>query len=80
MAILGGIERNSLHPLAKAVVNFAKENKAPILHAEKIEEKVGSGISGDIEGKTYTLSKLPSKEGMMIGIFEDKPAVSDFCF
>jgi heavy metal translocating P-type ATPase len=80
LAISESIERNSLHPLAKAVVTFAKENKAPILHAEKIEEKVGSGISGTLKNKTYTLSKLASSEGMMIGIFEDKTHLATFVF
>jgi heavy metal translocating P-type ATPase len=79
-AISESIERNSLHPLAKAVVAFARENKAPILHAEKIEEKIGSGISGVLNKKTYTLSKLPSKEGMMIGIFEKDKHLATFVF
>ena len=80
LAISESIERNSLHPLAKAVVTFAKENKAPVLHAEKIEEKVGSGISGTLKNKTYTLSKVASSEGMMIGIFEDKTHLATFVF
>jgi heavy metal translocating P-type ATPase len=80
LAISESIERNSLHPLAKAVVTFAKENKAPILHAEKIEEKVGSGISGTLKNKTYTLSKLPSREGMMIGVFETNDHLATFVF
>ena len=80
LAIAESIERNSLHPLAKAVVSFAKENKAPILHAEEIEEKVGSGISGTLKNKTYTLSKLTSNEGMMIGVFEDKTHLATFVF
>jgi heavy metal translocating P-type ATPase len=80
LAIAESIERNSLHPLAKAVVAFAKENNTPILHAEKIEEKIGSGISGTLKNKTYTLSKLPSIEGMMIGVFEDKIHLATFVF
>jgi heavy metal translocating P-type ATPase len=79
-AISESIERNSLHPLAKAVVNFAKENKASILHAEKIEEKIGTGITGVLNNKTYTLSKLPSTEGMMIGIFEANLHLATFVF
>ncbi|MGA2967892.1 MAG: heavy metal translocating P-type ATPase [Candidatus Levyibacteriota bacterium] len=79
-AIAESIERNSLHPLAKAVVTFARENKAPVIHAEKIKEKVGSGISGVLSGKTYTLSKLASKEGMMIGVFEKNQHLATFVF
>ncbi|HUD09957.1 MAG TPA: HAD-IC family P-type ATPase, partial [Patescibacteria group bacterium] len=79
-AIAESIERNSLHPLAKAVVTFAKENKAPVLHAEKIEEKIGSGISGVLNKKIYTLSKLPSNDGMMIGVFAEKEHLATFVF
>jgi heavy metal translocating P-type ATPase len=79
-AISKSIERNSLHPLAKAIVLFARNNKAPALHAEKIEEKVGSGISGILNGKAYTLSKLPSKDGMMIGVFEKNEHLATFVF
>ena len=80
LAISESIERNSLHPLAKAVVDFAKKNQAPILRAEKIEEKVGSGISGVLKNKTYALSKLPSSEGMMIGMFENNIHLATFVF
>jgi heavy metal translocating P-type ATPase len=80
LAISESIERNSLHPLAKAVVAFAKENKAPILHAEKIEEKIGSGISGIVKNREYTLSKLQSQDGMTIGVFEDKVHLATFVF
>lgn len=80
LAIAESIERNSLHPLAKAVVDFAKENKAPVLHAGKIEEKIGSGISGVLDKKTYTLSKLPSDDGMRIGVFEKDEPLATFVF
>jgi heavy metal translocating P-type ATPase len=80
LAISKSIERNSLHPLAKAIVLFARNNKAPALHAQNIEEKVGSGISGVLNGKAYALSKLPSKEGMMIGVFEKKEQLATFVF
>jgi heavy metal translocating P-type ATPase len=80
LAISESIERNSLHPLAKAVVSFAKENNAPILHAENIEEKIGSGISGIVNNENYTLAKLPTKDGMRIGIFEKEKHLAIFAF
>jgi heavy metal translocating P-type ATPase len=80
LAIAESIERNSLHPLAKAIVNFAKEKKAGIVHAEKIEEKVGVGISGTVGSKKYTLSKLKSADGMAIEILENDNAIGIFSF
>ncbi len=58
LSIAEAIERNSLHPLAKAIVEKAKEAKAPRLKAERVSEKTGSGISAAVEGHRYTLAKL----------------------
>jgi heavy metal translocating P-type ATPase len=80
IAISESIERNSLHPLAKAIVEYAKQKKAPIIHAKNIEEKIGIGISGDVNGKTYKLSKLKNKNGMQIGIFENNNHLATFSF
>lgn len=57
-SIAEAIERNSLHPLAKAIVASAKEAGAPRIVAEKINEKIGSGISAIISGAEYSLQKL----------------------
>lgn len=64
------IERNSLHPLAKAIVVYAKDQKAPTVFAQDITEKIGTGISGTIDKTTYTLSKKPNSQGMTIGIYD----------
>ncbi|MCL5114102.1 MAG: cadmium-translocating P-type ATPase [Patescibacteria group bacterium] len=80
LTIAQAIERNSLHPLAKAIVEFSRERRAPTLHAEKIEEKIGVGISGAIAGKRYSLSKLPTDDGMAIGIFKNERQIGIFRF
>ncbi len=81
LGIAEAIERNSLHPLAKAVVNYAKEQKAPLLHATNIKELVGKGITGNYNRKVYTLSKLPSQSSdMIIGFYEEKKLLGTFSF
>lgn len=80
LAIAEAIERNSLHPLAKAVVSFAREKKAPTLSAINIQEKIGSGITGEIDGKKYTLAKDEGEEGMTIALFENKKKIAIFSF
>ncbi len=80
LAIAEAIERNSLHPLAKAIVEYAKTQKSPIIKAEKIEEKIGVGIIGVVKNKTYTLSKLKNESGMSIGVFEGKKQIATFRF
>lgn len=66
LGIAESLERNSLHPLAKAVVIYARNHQAPVLHAENIEEVIGHGISGVIDKQEFTLSKVKDEEGMTI--------------
>lgn len=80
LAISQSIERNSLHPLAKAIVEYAKLNKTKIIHADNIAEKVGQGITGNVNGKTYKLAKMESLEGMTIGIYEQSKLLAFFRF
>lgn len=79
LSISEALERNSLHPLAKTIVGFAKIKNSPIFHAEKVKEIIGSGIEGIISNKKYSLSKL-KEEGMAIGIYEGKNLLAIFRF
>lgn len=79
LAISEALERNSLHPLAKTIVSFAKDKKSPVFHAEKVKEIIGSGIEGLINNKKYSLTKL-KEEGMAIGIWEEKTLLAVFRF
>lgn len=81
LSIAEAIERSSLHPLAKAIVAFAASQKAPIIHAVKITEKVGVGISGTVNNKIYTLSRLPHTSAVMsIEMREGKKRIAIFSF
>ncbi|MCH5298211.1 MAG: cadmium-translocating P-type ATPase [Ruminococcus sp.] len=53
LQIAYSIENNSEHPLAKAVVDFAKEKNLEILKTENFKSFTGSGISAEINGSTY---------------------------
>lgn len=80
LGVVQSLERNSLHPLAKALVEFAKNKKAPVYHARNIEEKIGQGIFGEINGKTYRLTKSKSTEGMMIELQREDKVLAIFSF
>lgn len=71
LAIGEALERNSLHPLAKTIVDYAKKKGISAPAALNIEEKIGDGISGTIDGKRYVLSKLKNYNqiGLAIGLF-----------
>ena len=79
LAISEALERNSLHPLAKTIVSFAKDKESPVFHAEKVKEIIGLGIEGSINNKRYSLTKLKD-EGMAIGIHEGKSLLAIFRF
>lgn len=76
--IAEAIERNSLHPLAKAIVAAAHAKKHPKKFAHAVEEKIGSGIQGEVDGKTYRLAKATDIEGMAIEICEGKKRIGLF--
>lgn len=80
IAIAEAIERNSLHPLAKAIVRFAKNEKTDRIKAEKITEKIGQGIYGEVDGVSYHLSKLNSNQGMKIGLYKAQTVLAIFTF
>lgn len=80
ISIADALERNSLHPLAKAVVALAKKIKAPLLKAKNIEETVGSGISGIINKERFTLSKVKESEGMTIEMTQGNKKIALFKF
>lgn len=80
LAIAEAIERNSLHPLAKAVVNYAKENKIKHLHAEKVHEQIGVGISGFVHNKEYILAKLEGTIGMAIELKQHNKQIAIIYF
>ncbi|MBI3034653.1 cadmium-translocating P-type ATPase [Candidatus Woesearchaeota archaeon] len=79
-SISEAIERNSLHPLAKAVVSAAREFNAPVMHAAGIEEKIGLGISGTVNRKRFTLSKPPKQEKTAIMLMEGGSLVAELYF
>lgn len=55
--IASAIERNSLHPLAKAIVEAAKKAKADSFAPESVNETIGTGISAVIHGNEYRMAK-----------------------
>ncbi len=80
LAIAEALERNSLHPLAKAVVNYASSKKSTRVHAVKVEETIGLGIQGFVNGKKYLLAKLKEEKGMSIALSEKGKVLATFEF
>lgn len=80
LGIAESLERNSLHPLAKAVVAKARENHAPVMHAKQVEEIIGHGISGVVGKEKFTLSKVKNDVGMTIELTSKGKTLALFKF
>lgn len=46
--LAASLEDHSEHPLAKAITNYAKENKISFLKAENFTTPIGKGVSGEV--------------------------------
>ncbi len=78
--IAAAIERHSLHPLAKAIVEAAKEQHAPQVLATDVEERIGVGVSAMVNGKRYTLAKAHGEKGLAIQLRDDIQVLATFFF
>ncbi len=53
--VAGSIESLSSHPLAEAIVNYAKQKNLPLKHATDFKTVVGKGAEAEIDGHEYFL-------------------------
>ena len=57
--IVASIEKNSVHPLAQSIVNYAKKKSLMKSYDfERIEEIAGSGVIGVLNNKKYYIGKV----------------------
>lgn len=62
------LEKNSLHPLAKALVQHLHGKHTPGVMVTHIHEEIGKGISGKVGQDTYSLGKPISTDGMIVAL------------
>lgn len=53
LKIASSIEKNSQHPLATAILNYAHEKNIKIAEVKNFDSVSGRGLSADLEGKKY---------------------------
>ncbi|UVI28435.1 heavy metal translocating P-type ATPase [Paenibacillus spongiae] len=58
LSIAYALEEYSTHPIAKAVVEFAKENEISPAHGDKFRNRVGKGVVARIGGQEYFAGNL----------------------
>lgn len=54
---ISSIESKSIHPIAQAIINYAKEKNIETIKIENFEEKIGYGIKAIIDGKNIRVGK-----------------------
>jgi P-type Cu+ transporter len=57
LAAAAALEANSEHPLARAIVNAAKNESLPIPESSGFESTTGGGVSGEISGNTVRVGR-----------------------
>lgn len=80
LAIASAIEEHSLHPLARALVQHNRELAGPDWDAHEVEEKIGEGIQGVVEGKRYQLQKAANTKGLAIDLVGENGRLAQFVF
>jgi cation-transporting P-type ATPase A/B len=56
LRIAAGLERFSMHPIARAIVTEAIERDIPLPHGEEIREEPGIGVTGRVDGREWRLA------------------------
>ncbi len=80
LEIASAIERNSLHPLAKAIVNHSEKLEVTRVVASFVDEKIGDGISATVNEKRYKISKYLEAKSMAFQLKEEGVVIANFYF
>ncbi|MBW4517609.1 MAG: heavy metal translocating P-type ATPase [Timaviella obliquedivisa GSE-PSE-MK23-08B] len=51
LQLMASVERNSEHPLAEAVVQYAQSQRVELTDVQEFEAIAGSGVQGDVSGR-----------------------------
>jgi len=70
LGMIASLEQTSEHPLARAIIDFAKEQNIKIESVQNFESVTGEGIKGNISAKAVIVGKQKFIEDSGIGIPE----------
>ena len=74
LSLAAGLEEKSEHPLAEAILEFAKKKKIPFRHVEEFSSLPGRGVKGKISGHWYFAGnrRMIEEEGIPLGNYENR--------
>ncbi|MEU6558676.1 copper-translocating P-type ATPase [Nocardia nova] len=69
VALVAAVERESEHPLARAIVRYAEEHDAAVRQAERFENVAGHGAVATVDGRRVVVGnrRLFEREGIELG-------------
>lgn len=76
LGVAASLEQSSEHPLARAVIDYAKEKNAKIEAVQDFESVTGGGIKGKLNGQKIILGKQKFLEEEKIALPENLKAES----
>jgi Cu+-exporting ATPase len=71
LSVSASLEQSSEHPLARAIIDYAKEKNAKIEAVQDFESVTGGGIKANLKGQKVILGKQKFLEEQKIGIPEN---------
>ncbi len=71
LRIAASLEQNSEHPLARAIVDQAKESGLALSAVTDFKSTTGGGVMGELDGKTVRVGKRKFLEESGVGIVVD---------
>lgn len=71
LGMAASLEQSSEHPLARAIIDYAKEKNAKIETVQNFESVTGGGIKGSLNGQKIILGKQKFIEDQKISIPEN---------
>lgn len=76
LSVLGALEKNSLHPFAKAIMAQLKEKNIKARTATEVKEKLGVGIVGKIDGKLFQVAGSKNSTESNITLSENSNVIA----
>lgn len=83
LSSVAAIEKQSTHPVAKAIVAYADRqnpNTASSLLAEKVTQSVRGGIRGEVEGRSISVGSATYLDSIGVVFDRDIQSWKEFCF
>lgn len=80
LSIAAALERNSLHPFAKSIVQTVSRQNLPQLSATNIQEIIGQGISGEIDGQNYRIAKAQDLGKTAVELWRQDELIGEILF